>query len=165
MIITSGNLPWPEGGQSEFLFDQERIHFTLDHVSKRFPPPVIDLLRNCLVIDIHERASMAELLTYDVWDLIEPNFVHSKNGLINVQNMADIKQLTAKMEEKKDAGGRSSRKMVRRELTMEEYVDVIAGGAKLPNMKKNFMLEKEEMVKLRGAFTMGRLRRMTKKKE
>ena len=159
MIITSGNLPWPEGGQSEFLFDQERIHFTLDHVSKRFPPPVIDLLRNCLVIDIHERASMAELLTYDVWDLI------------NIQNMdllspKMVEKMDEKMDEKKEGGGRRRRKMVRRELTMEEYVGVIlVGGAKLPNMKKNFMLEKEEMVKLRGAFTMGRLRRMTKKKE
>ena len=101
---------------------------------------------------------MAELLTYDVWDLI------------NIQNMdllspKMVEKMDEKMDEKKEGGGRRRRKMVRRELTMEEYVDVIAGGAKLPNMKKNFMLEKEEMVKLRGAFTMGRLRRMTKKKE
>ena len=106
---------------------------------------------------------MAELLTYDVWDLI------------NIQNMDLLspkmvekmdEKMDEKMEEKKEGGGRRRRKMVRRELTMEEYVGVIlVGGAKLPNMKKNFMLEKEEMVKLRGAFTMGRLRRMTKKKE
>jgi len=102
---------------------------------------------------------MAELLTYDVWDLI------------NIQNMDLLspkmdEKMDEKMEEKKEGGGRRRRKMVRRELRMEEYVGVIlVGGAKLPNMKKNFMLEKEEMVKLRGAFTMGRLRRMTKKKE
>jgi hypothetical protein len=31
------------GGQSEFLFDQERINTTLDHVESRFDPRIIDV--------------------------------------------------------------------------------------------------------------------------
>jgi len=41
--MLSGSLPWPEGRQSDFLCDQNRIASTLDHAQTRFDNRIIDV--------------------------------------------------------------------------------------------------------------------------
>ena len=41
--MLSGSLPWPEGRQSDFLCDQNRIASTLDHAETRFDNRIVDV--------------------------------------------------------------------------------------------------------------------------
>ena len=135
-----GNLPWPEGGQSEFLFDQKRINSTLNQVETRFDTRVVDLLRLCLVIDVKTRASMSTLLENNLF----------KN---TISDQAPASRTEYDLHSERIL-------TVNEDEDMMNVFDIIAIGSKLPDFKRKFILKKKEIKEVRRKFTMGKLRRM-----